>query len=163
VSAPTGRPPDQATDALATTATGTGSWRGEVGIAVEAVIRRTFLTGTLSIAQRAGRTVGQGGVVVHQTFAPQLTASLVGGYALSGGSTVGAFASATRQGNARDDDGAIAGSAVALVTAGFAASLPVAKGWRLQAAFAADLPIDGFGRNQTAGLAVSAALVRAWQ
>jgi hypothetical protein len=122
VAAPTGRPPEQATDALATSATGTGSWRGELGVAVEAVIRRTFLTATLSIAQRTGRTVGQGTTVVHQSFAPQLTASLVGGYALSGGSTVGAFVLGTRQGNARDDSGAIAGSTVALVTAGVAAT-----------------------------------------
>ena len=162
VSAPTGRPPEQATDALATSATGTGSWRGELGVALEAVIRRTFLTATLSIAQRTARTVGQAPTVVHQSFAPQLTASLVGGYALTGGSTVGAFVLATRQGNARDDDGAIAGSTVALVTAGFAASVPFAEGWRLQAALAGDLPVDGLGRNQTAGLALTAALVRAW-
>ena len=163
VSAPTGRPADQATDTLATSATGTGSWRGELGVAFETVIHRTFLTATLSIAQRTGRTAGQPPTVVHQSFAPQLTAVLVGGYALAGGSTVGVFALATRQGNARDDGGTIAGSGVGLFTAGLAASLSVTDGWRLQTALAGDLPVDGLGRNQTAGVALSAALVRAWQ
>jgi hypothetical protein len=163
VSAPTGRPADQAGDPLAASATGIGSWRGEVGIAVEAVVRRLFVTGTLSVAQRTGRTVGQPPTVVRQSFAPQLTAALVGGYALSGGATVGAFAVTTRQGNGRDGNGEIAGSGLALFTAGLAGALPLADGWRLQAALAGDLPADGLGRNQTAGLAFTAALIRAWR
>ena len=162
VAAPTGRPADEATDTLATSATGTGSWRGELGVAVETVIERTFLTATLSVAQRSGRVIGAAPTVVHQSFAPQLTAAVVGGYALDGGSTVGVFLSATRQGNARDDGGSIPGSGLGLFTAGVAASVPVSDGWRLQGAAAGDLPIDGLGRNETAGFSLSAALVRAF-
>jgi len=162
VSAPTGRPADEATDTLATSATGTGSWRGELGVAVETVIQRMFLTGTLSVAQRSGRAIGEAPTVVHQSFAPQLTAAVVGGYALDGGSTAGLFLSATRQGNARDDGGTIPGSGLGLFTVGVAASMPVSTGWRLQGAAAGDVPIDGLGRNESTGVSLSAALVRAF-
>jgi hypothetical protein len=162
VAAPTGRPADEATDTLAASATGTGSWRGELGVAVETVIERTFLTATLSVAQRSGRAIGAAPTVVHQAFAPQLTAAVVGGYALNGGSTVGVFVSATRQGNAREDGATIPRSGLGLFTAGVAAAVPVSDGWRLQGAAAGDLPIDGLGRNETAGVSLSAALVRAF-
>jgi hypothetical protein len=155
---PTGRPPDEATDPLATSATGTGSVEGNIGLGLELVRGHAFVAASGWLAQRSGRTVGG----VEQSFALRTTALLATGYTFSSEATVGAFAHAVRQGEARDQMGPIAGSGVALVTAGLATSIPFWDAWRLQASAFTDLPISGLGRNQNVGVGATAALLRFW-
>jgi hypothetical protein len=155
---PTGRSPDEARDPLATSATGTGSFEGNMGLAIETTFGHGFVAASGWIAQRSGRAVGG----VDQSFAPRLSALLAGGYTFKTETTVGLYAHGVRQGNARDQGGSIAGSAVGLVTAGVAVAIPFWDAWRLAGSLFTDVPISGWGRNQNAGVGSSAALLRYW-
>ena len=155
---PTGTPPDEADDPLATSGTGTGSYEGSLGVAVEEIIGQGFVSLSGFVSKRTGRAADG----VEQTFAPRLSAVLTGGYTFGHDTTVGAFASALRQGDARDANGAIANSSVALVTAGAALALPFWDAWRLQTTLFTDLPIAGWGRNQTVGFGGTLAVIRFW-
>jgi hypothetical protein len=158
VSLPTGQPPDEADDPLATSSTGTGSYEVSVGLGVEEIIGRAFVSLSGFAAQRKARSVDG----VEQSFAPRLSALLAGGYTFSPETTVGAFAFASRQGDARDANGTLPNSAVALVTAGGALALPFWESWRLQATLFTDLPLAGWGRNQTVGFGGTLAVIRFW-
>jgi hypothetical protein len=158
LAAPTGRPPDEATDPLATSATGTGSFEGNLGLGLELVRGHAFVAASGWVAKRTGRTVGS----VEQSFALRTTALLAAGYTFSSEATVGAFAHAVRQGEARNQAGPIAGSEVALVTGGVATSIPFWDAWRLQGSVFSDLPVSGWGRNQNVGVGGTAALLRFW-
>jgi hypothetical protein len=155
---PTGTPPDEADDPLATSGTGTGSYEGNLGVAVEEIIGQGFVSLSGFVSKRTGRAAAG----VEQTFAPRLSAVLTGGYTFGHDTTVGAFASALRQGDARDANGAIANSSVALVTAGAALALPFWDAWRLQTTLFTDVPIPGWGRNQTVGFGGTLAVIRFW-
>ena len=155
---PTGRPLDESDDPLATSGTGSGSFEGSLGLGVEEIIGSGFVSLTGWVSQRSARAVAG----VEQSFAPRLSALLAGGYTFGHDVTAGAFASVLRQGDARDAGGPIANSGVALVTGGAALALPFWQSWRLQATLFADLPIHGWGRNQTAGFGGTVAIIRFW-
>jgi len=158
ISVPTGTPPDEAGDPLATSGTGTGSYEGSFGLAVEEIVGRGFVSATGWISQRSARSASG----VEQSFAPRLSAVLSGGYTFGHETTVGGFASLLRQGDARDAMGAIANSSLALATAGAALALPFWDSWRLQTTLFSDLPIPGWGRNQTVGFGGTLAVIRFW-
>jgi hypothetical protein len=160
LSLPTGQPLDEvaADDPLSTFGTGTGSFEGNVGVAVEEIIGTGFVSASGFVSKRSARTAAG----VEQTFAPRLTGVLSGGYTFGHDITVGAFASLLRQGDAHDPNGAIANSSLALVTAGAAGALPFWQWWRLQASLFSDVPIAGWGRNQTVGRGVTVAIIRFW-
>jgi hypothetical protein len=158
VSLPTGTPPDEANDPLATSGTGTGSVEGNVGVAVEEIIGTGFVSLTGFVSKRTARAVDG----IEQSFAPRLTAILAGGYTFGHDTTLGAFASALRQGDAHDPRGPIANSGVSLVTAGAALATPLWQTWRLQATVFTDVPVAGWGRNQTVGLGGTLAMIRFW-
>ena len=155
---PTGTPPDEADDPLATAGTGTGSFEGSVGVAGEEIIGQGFVSLTGFVSKRTARAADG----VEQTFALRWSAVLAGGYTFGHDTTVGAFASALRQGDARDANGAIANSSVGLVTAGAALALPFWDAWRLQATLFTDVPLAGWGRNQTVGFGGTLAIIRYW-
>jgi len=158
VSFPTGQPVDEADDPLATSSTGTGSYEGNAGLGIEEIFGRGFVSLSGWVSKRSARsTMG-----IEQSFAPRLSALLSGGYTFSHETTVGAFAFALRQGDARDANGAIANSGVALVTAGAALAVPFWETWRLQTTLFTDVPLAGLGRNQTVGFGGTVAVIRFW-
>ena len=132
--------------------------RAASGVAVEEIIGQGFVSLSGFVSKRTARAADG----VEQTFAPRLSAVLTGGYTFGHDTTVGAFASALRQGDARDANGAIANSSVALVTAGAALALPFWDAWRLQTTLFTDVPIPGWGRNQTVGFGGTLAVIRFW-
>jgi hypothetical protein len=158
LSVPTGQPLDEADDPLATSGTGTGSFEGSLGVAIEEIVGNAFLSVGGWVSQRSARTVDG----VEHSFAPRLSALLSGGYTFGHDVTVGAFASLLRQGDARDAGVAIANSGVSLVTAGAALALPFWDTWRLQGTLFMDVPMAGWGRNQTAGFGGTLAIIRFW-
>jgi len=160
LSFPTGQPLDQGgpADPLATSGTGTGSFEGNLGFALEEIVGQGFV----SLAGWAGKRSARTANGVAQSFAPRVSALLSGGYTFGHDVTVGGFASALRQGDSSDATGAIANSSVALVTAGGALALPFWQLWRLQSTLFTDLPIAGWGRNQTAGFGATVAMIRCW-
>src|SRR5262252_862997 len=160
LSFPTGQAPDQGgpDDPLSTSGTGTGSFEGNVGVALEEIIGQGFV----SVAGWAAKRTARSANGVEQSFAPRLSALLSGGYTFGHDVTVGAFASALRQGDNHDANGPIANSGVALVTAGGALALPFWQVWRLQSTLFTDLPIAGWGQNQTVGFGGTVAVIRSW-
>ena len=144
LSVPTGRTVEQSVDPSG--ATGIGSFEGNVGVALEQVMGRTFLSVTGFVAQQTTRTVGS----ITQSFGPRLTALLAGGYAFANELTVGAFVLASR----RSDQ--------ALVTAGGAVAVPLGSSWRAQGSLSAELPFAGWGRQEPTGAALSLSLLRVW-
>jgi len=155
LSAPTGRAVgQQASDPLATSATGTGSFDGNLGLAVEQVVGQGF-------ASITGWAAPGWSDNTHR-FRPRLTGLLAGGYTFRVDRTVGAYLLASRQAQARDTTGApITDSQVVLLTAGLAGAIPLGEQqWRLQGAAFADLP--AWGRNQTTGVGITLALLRLW-
>jgi hypothetical protein len=155
---PTGQPLDEADDPLATSGTGTGSYEGNVGLAVEEIVGRGFVSLSGWVSKRSARA----SMGVEQSFAPRLSLLLSGGYTFAHETTVGAFAMASRQGDAHDANGPIANSALALVTAGGALALPFWDWWRLQTTLFSDVPLAGWGRNQSVGFGGTLAIIRFW-
>ena len=161
LSFPTGQPLDDmnAGDPLSTSGTGTGSFEGNAGAAIEEIVGTSFVSLAGWVSKRSARSA----MGIEQSFAPRLSALLTGGHTFGHDVTVGAFVSALRQGDARDaTTGPIANSGVALATAGAALALPFWQWWRLQTTLFSDLPIAGWGRNQTAGVGGTVAVIRFW-
>lgn len=144
LSVPTGRTVEEAGDP--TGATGIGSFEGNLGVAVEQVMGRTFVSLTGFVAQQTARTVGS----VTQTFGPRLTALVAGGYAFASELTIGGFVLGAHR---RDQS---------LVTAGAAMSYPLDDHWRVQGTLAGDLPFPGWGKNQLTGAGLTASILRVW-
>ncbi|MES1172503.1 MAG: hypothetical protein ABUL77_04640 [Bacteroidota bacterium] len=159
VVAPTGTPPESATGDLAADATGQGTFEGIVGGAVEQAFEPYFAALTLALGWRASRSVGG----VRESFAPRFTATLSAGRVLPRGFTAGAYVSALRQGENSDDvRGRIAGSDLALLTAGVAFTAAASDHWRVQGTLFGNLPVNGLGRNQTAGWGGTLSVIRLW-
>jgi hypothetical protein len=160
ISFPTGTPLDEGgpDDPLSTGGTGTGSYEGNFGLALEEIIGQGFVSLSSWVSKRSARTA-QG---VEQSFAPSVSGLLAGGYTFGHDRTVGAFASFVRRGDSRDVNGVIANSGIGLATAGAAFALPFWDSWRLQTTVFSDLPIPGWGRNQTVGFGGTLAVIRFW-
>src|SRR5262249_7126959 len=77
-------------DLLSTSGTGTGSFEGSLGLAVEEIVGQGFL----SLAGFAAKRTARSAMGVEQSFAPRLSLLLSGGYTFGHDVTVGAFASA---------------------------------------------------------------------
>ncbi len=155
---PTGKPPEDATDALAAGATGQGSSEMSMGVAFEQAVEPYFLTVNNMLTLRGSRHVGG----VKESFAPRFTGSVAAGRVLPRGATLGAFASALGQGNNSDARGSIAGSASFLLTAGLAFTISPTDQLRIQGSVFADAPAAHWGRNQTTGAGASVSVIRVW-
>jgi hypothetical protein len=144
LSVPTGRTIEESADP--TGATGLGSFEGNLGLAFEQVVGRTFVSLTGFVVQQTARTVA--GMPV--SYGTRLTALAAGGYAFASELTLGGFVLATRR---RDE---------ALVTAGAAVAIPLDDHWRVQGTLAGDLPFAGWGKNQLTGAGLTASILRVW-
>ncbi|HET6151247.1 MAG TPA: hypothetical protein VFH68_27165 [Polyangia bacterium] len=144
LSVPTGRTVEDSGDP--TGATGIGSFDGNLGVAVEQVMGRSFVSVSGFVAQQTARTVGS----ITQTFGPRLTALVAGGHAFASELTVGGFVLGTHR---RDQS---------LVTAGAALAIPIDDHWRVQGTLSADLPFSGWGKNQLTGAGLTASILRVW-
>jgi hypothetical protein len=144
VSVPTGRTVEESGDP--SSATGLGSYEPNLGVALEQVRGRMFLSLTGFVSKQTGRTVGSQQV----SFGPRITGLLAGGYAFANEVTVGAFVSAMRRSDEK------------LVTSGAAVAVPLGDYWRAQGTLSGDLPFAGWGRNRLTGAGITASLLRVW-
>jgi hypothetical protein len=144
VSAPTGRTVEDSGDP--TSATGLGSYEPNLGVAVEQVRGRMFLSLTGFVSKQTSRNVGGRDV----SFGPRLTGLLAGGYAFANEVTVGAFITAMRRSDEK------------LITAGAAVAVPLGDYWRVQGTLSGDVPFSGWGRNRLTGAGITASLLRVW-
>lgn len=144
LSVPTGRTVEESTDASG--ATGLGSYEPNLGVAVEQVRGRMFLSLTGFVSKQTARSVGG----QNLSFGPRFTGLLAGGYAFANEVTIGAFVTAMRRSDEK------------LVTTGGAVAVPLGDYWRAQATLSGDLPFSGWGRNRLTGAGITASLLRVW-
>jgi len=143
-SVPTGRTVEESRDPAG--ATGLGSYEPNLGVALEQVRGRMFLSLTGFVSKQTARSVGSQEV----SFGPRVTGVLAGGYAFANEVTVGAFVTAMRRSDEK------------LVTAGAAVAVPLGDYWRAQGTLSGDLPFSGWGLNRSTGAGITASLLRVW-
>ncbi len=155
---PTGTPPESATHPLATDATGTGAFQGNVGLALEQTYGAWLVNATVLVAKRAARTV-QG---VHSVLGTQTTALVAGGYTFSNAAALVLVGSFAIEGNGSIDGEEVAKSSRRILTTSVAGLYPLSDHLRLTGSLFINPPVPMLGRNlpATAGLTIGG--VYAW-
>lgn len=158
VTFPTGRAPEDATQPLATDATGVGAFQGNAGVAVEQLFGAWLVTAYGLVAKRASRTV-QG---IRTTLGTQWTALVAVAYSLPDDYAVAISASYTGEGNAEVNGTELGSTSRRVPVLGVSAVVPVTDHFRFQGGLSGNPPIATVGKNQPAQLALTVTAVYAW-
>lgn len=164
---PTGRASDQATHALATDATGAGTYDLTIGVDVEKVAGHAYVAINAWATHRFDRTLtlsapGTPTTTIREAFGTRLTLLAVAGYVFDSEAALGAYVNLMNEGSATINGAEDPTTQLRLTTAGLAGVLPVRDRWRLQGALFSDLRWSHWGRNEPAGLGLTASLIRVW-
>jgi hypothetical protein len=157
-SAPTGRAPEQASDALGAGATGTGMFEGWGGLAIEQERGDWLFGGSAIVALRTARDVGgsrfspgpraTGSLFVSHSWQSGIAAALVGSFSFEGNVVVdGVSASGTSR-------------RITLLTA--VLQLPVGDDARFVGSAFFHPPIGALGASEPASGGISLSIVRPW-
>jgi hypothetical protein len=155
---PTGTPPEMASSALASDATGVGAAQVGVGLSFEHEIGHAVVNLTGSATWRAPRHIGE----IRVQDGIGLLASGAGGYVFDSGAALlltVAYAvdlPAQREGASNDGGGR------ARTRVGLAGGHEVWSSVRLQGSVFADLPVPHMGFAEPLGVGLSLAVLRAW-
>ena len=156
--APTGTPPEQANDALAAGATGTGAAQGWGGLALEQAWGPWLALATATVTVRAEREVG----TTRASLPPRFSTGLLGAYSWRSGIALAAGATYALEGRATVDDITVAGSARRSLTTTIALQLPIGDLGRLVASVFATPPLPAVSAGEAAPVGASLALIRPW-
>ena len=161
---PTGRPPEKATNALATDATGIGAFQGNIGLALEQLWDGWLLSIYGIVAKRTSRTVDgvPGAPSITTTLGTQYTVLVALAYSLPKDFAIAASASYTGEGNAEINGADQSGSARRVPIVGISGVAPVSDHFRFQGGFSANPPIPSLGKNQPATVGLSVTALYAW-
>ncbi len=158
ISLPTGRAPEAARLPLGTDASGTGAFLFSLGVGVEQTFGSWFASGSLVLSQATPRSVG--GLTSLQGLG--LSALLSAGYGFQSEAALALTAGYADSRDALVDGAAVPDSGRAHFQIGLSGALPLNEEWRLQGSVFDILPLNGLGRNESAGLGLSIVLVRSW-
>jgi hypothetical protein len=158
VIAPTGRPPEQASDALAAGATGTGAVQGWGGIALEQAWGPGLALATATVTVRAEREVGP----TRAWLPPRVSTGLLGAYSWTSGIALAAGATYALVGRAVVDGAAVDGSARRSLTTTIALQLPAGEIGRIVTSVFVTPPLPAVNAGEAATVGVSIALIRPW-
>ena len=155
---PTGRAPEASKLELGSDATGTGSFQGTVGLAIEQSGETLFGNLTALLTQSAPRSVqGNTGMLGLQFRATAVAGRFWdNGMALAATFGVAASADAVLNGQTQLHSGR------SETTVGVAGAWALGNVWRFQASVTDALPIKGLGENQAVGWGVSLLVMRSW-
>jgi hypothetical protein len=164
---PTGRAPNEATHPLATDATGAGTYDVTIGADVEKVAGHAYAALNAWLTRRFDRTItvtapGTPPTTIHESFSTRLTLLAVIGYVFDSEAALGAYVNLMNEGTATINGAVDPTTSLRQTTVGLAAVLPVRDRWRIQGALFSDLRWNDFGRNEPAGLGLTASLVWVW-
>jgi len=160
---PTGTPPDQAHKPLSTDATGVGTYDVSAGVALEKVSRHGYAALNFWLTHRFDRTITPSmGAAFRQSFGLRATAQAVGSYVFDSRAALALTATVLDEASASIDGVESPGSGLRLTTVGAAGVLPLREAWRLQGFAFADVMIASFGRNEPAGVGLTASIVHVW-
>ena len=155
---PTGRPPEKATNPLATDATGIGAFQGNFGLALEQLWDGWLVSVYGIVAKRASRTV-QG---ISTTLGTQWTALVAVAYSLPKDFAIAASLSYTGEGDAEVNGVNQTNSARRVPIVGLSGVAPVSDHFRFQGGLSANPPIPSLGKNQPATIGLAVTALYAW-
>jgi hypothetical protein len=92
----------------------------------------------------------------------QGTASVAAGWIFESGGAVALNLVAMRSADAVQNGETVPDSARGRTLLGLAGAFPLAERWRIQGSFVSDLPFQGMGKNEPAGIGLSVLLMRTW-
>lgn len=155
---PTGRPPESATNALATDATGIGAFQGNLGLALEQLWGGWLVSAYGIVAKRTTRTA-QG---ISTTLGTQWTALVAVAYSLPRDFAIAVSASYTGEGDAELNGADEPGTSRRVPILGLSGVAPVTDHFRFQGGFSTNPPIPSLGKNQLATVGFSVTALYAW-
>lgn len=158
VTFPTGRPPESATQAQATDATGIGAFQGNLGVAVEQLFGAWLVTAYGIVAKRTPRTA-QG---IRTELGTQWTALFAVAYSLPRDYAIAVSASYTGEGNADVQGLEATGTARRIPVLGISGVVPVTDHFRFQGGLSGNPPIPSLGKNQPATIGLAVTGLYAW-
>lgn len=161
---PTGRAPEDATNASLTDATGIGAFQGNVGLALEQLWDGWLVSAYGIVAKRAARTVKgkNGGPDTRSALGTQWTALVAVAYSLPKDFALAVSASYTGEGNADVDGVEVSNSARRVPIVGISGVAPVSDHLRFQGGFTTNPPIPSLGKNQPATVGLSVTALYVW-
>jgi hypothetical protein len=155
---PTGRPPEEASDALAAGATGRGAFAGTIGVGVE----QSFGPWLVLVQELLSKSFPRSARGVRETIGLQSSTIVAVTYSFEDDSALGGFATFDIEGNSTIDGVVTNGTGSSLATFGLAYTHPFSDKLRIQSSLSSTPPISGFGRGRTMGPAFAISLVRGW-
>lgn len=158
VVAPTGTPPERASDALGAGATGTGAVQGWGGLSVEQAWGPWLTLATATVTMRSEREIG----TTRLALPPRWSAGLLGAHAWTSGIALAAGASYALEGRASVDGITVAGSARRALTTTVALQIPAGPLGRIVGSVYATPPLPGASAGEAAPVGVSVAVIRPW-
>jgi hypothetical protein len=158
VSAPTGRPPERAGDALGAGATGTGTTQGWAGVALEQTSGPWLAGANATVTVRPERDVGQ----IRVSSPPRFAAGLVGARAWRSGHALSLAASWEIEDRASGDGIVVPGSARRALRIVSALQLRLGESARFVGSVYAIPPLPAVTAGEGATLGLSLALVHPW-
>jgi hypothetical protein len=155
---PTGTPPEMASSALASDATGAGAAQVGVGLSFEQEIGHAVVNLTGSATWRAPRPVGE----IRVQDGIGLLAFGAGGYVFDSGAALLLTVAYAVDLPAEREGASGEGGGRARTRVGLAGGYAVGSSLRLQGSAFADLPVPRLGFAEPLGAGLSLALLRAW-
>ncbi|MDB4947039.1 MAG: hypothetical protein JWP97_6573 [Labilithrix sp.] len=155
---PSGRTPEDASQPLATDATGIGAFQGNVGLTVEQLFGNWLVSAYGIVAKRASRTANG----VSTTLGTQWTALAAVAYSLPRDYAVAASVSFTAEGSSEVQGATVAGSSRRIPVVALTGVAPVSDHFRFQGGLNLSPPIPSFGKNQPATVGLLITALYAW-
>lgn len=156
---PSGKDPLSARRPLATDATGTGFWDLSLGLGVEQLWHPWFVALNGWVTAHLSRVSTAD---VDESQALRFTVLALGGYLFANEMAAAIYLNAFNEGNKSVDGVSQSGTGLRLTTAGATWVWPWRRWARGQLSLFADLPWQGMGRNETAGIGGAASVLFVW-
>ena len=155
---PTGVSPDSATKPLATDATGSGAFQGNVGLALEQSYGHWLLNATLLAAKRATYSV-QG---VNATLGTRVTVLAAGGYVFDNDAALALLASYAAEGDATVNGNVVPRSSRRTTILSLSGVWPLSDHLRLTGSIFLNPPVLPLGTNESTSTGLTFGVVRSW-
>jgi hypothetical protein len=155
---PSGRSPDQASKPLTTDATGTGSWQGTAGLALEQVFGSWLVTAMGWVTIRSPANIR--GIRAYP--APQLSMLAALAYTFSNEAALALVTKYTTESETKFQNGYITDSNRNVFLVSLAGLWPINDNWRLQASLFANPPVNHGGKNSPSQAGVTLGTVYSW-
>ncbi|MEZ4294964.1 MAG: hypothetical protein R3B70_08295 [Polyangiaceae bacterium] len=153
---PTGVSPEEASQPLATDATGTGALAASGQVVLERGFGDAFVQLSGGAEWRSPRVVAD----LHTQRGPTLSTFGAAGYSFSNGVVAALTLVYRAELPARIEGVTVPDSGSELTRAGVSMGYSLDDDWRIQAGFVADLPVAPLSRNLPAGVGLSFTLIR---